>query len=334
LRASARRTNRLVASSLVSVALRLMLEPHAGGTYAQLLACARAAEDARYDAFFRSDHLYFPASPPRPALEAWTTLAALARDTTRIRLGTLVTPMTFRHPSVLAREVSSVDEMSGGRIEIGVGTGWFEAEHTSLGIPFPPLGERTDRLHEAVEVITRLWTGQPVSFSGAYYRLDGAVALPRPIQDPLPLIVGGAGGARNARLAARFAAEFNTTSTDAAGAAQRYAAVRDACTAAGRDPATLRLSWMGTVITAADEAGLSRRIQRAAGWLGSSGVPAGELRSRMEVNSVVGTYDQAAERLRGHLDAGAERIYARLWDLDDLDQISEFSEELLPRALR
>ncbi|HZS13557.1 MAG TPA: TIGR03560 family F420-dependent LLM class oxidoreductase [Candidatus Dormibacteraeota bacterium] len=314
-------------------ALRLMVEPHLGGTYAQLLRLARAAEDAGWDALFRSDHLFHPAQPTPPALEAWTTLAGLARDTARIRLGTLVTPMTFRHPSVLAREVATVDEMSGGRVELGVGTGWFEVEHSTLGIPFPSMRERTDRLHEAVEVITRLWTGQPVSYQGTHYRLDGAVARPRPVQDPLPLIVGGHGGRRSTQLAARHATEYNTTSTDPAGAAQTFAAVRAACEAEGRDPATLRTTWMGTVLTGRDEAALRRRLDRYAEWTGGPD-GAGDLRSRIEPTNVVGVYEEAAEKLRAYLDAGAQRVYARIWDLDDLDQISEISEELLPRAIR
>ena len=317
----------------MSAVLRLMVEPHAGGTYAQFLRLARAAEDAGWDAFFRSDHLYFPADPPRPALEAWTTLAGLARDTTRIRLGTLVTPMTFRHPSVLAREVSTVDEMSGGRVEIGVGTGWYDLEHTSLGIPFPSLRERTDRLHEAAEVLTRLWTGRPVSYEGTHYRLDNALALPRPLQDPFPLIVGGHGGRRSTELGARHAAEYNTTSADPDAAAQTYARLRDACTAIGRDPATLRTSWMGNVLVARDDATLRRRLERYAEWTGGAADP-DDLRRRIEPTSVVGVYDEAAEKLRAYVDAGASRVYARIWDLDDVDQISEISEELLPRAMR
>jgi F420-dependent oxidoreductase-like protein len=310
-----------------------MLEPQQGGTYAQMLRAVRAAEEAGFDAAFRSDHLLTIGGPPQPALEAWTTLAALARDTTRIRLGTLVTPLTFRHPSVLAREAATVDELSGGRLEVGVGTGWFDAEHATLGSPFPALRERTDRLHEAVEVMTRLWTGEPVSYDGAHYRLDGAVALPRPVQDPLPLVVGGHGGRRSTRLAARHAAEYNTTSIDPQGAAQTYEKARAACTEAGRDPSSLRTSWMGTVLVARDEASLRRRIERLAAWAGSPDASPDALRSRIEAHSVVGVYDQAAERLRAYVDAGAQRIYARIWDLDDLDQISEVTEELLRRAV-
>jgi F420-dependent oxidoreductase-like protein len=311
-----------------------MLEPQQGGTYAQFRAVARAAEQAGYDAVFRSDHLLTIGGQPQPALEAWTTLAALARDTTSIRLGTLVTPMTFRHPSVLAREVVTVDEMSGGRIEIGVGTGWYEPEHRSLGIAFPPMRERTDRLEECVEVMTRLWTGQPVSYEGRYYRLDEAVALPRPVQDPLPLLVGGHGGPRSTSLGARFAAEYNTTSIDPDGAAQTYAKARAACEAVGRDPASLRLSWMGTVLVGRDDATLRRRLQRYAAWNGTPDADPDTVLQRMAAHSAVGTYDQAADKLRAYVAAGCERIYARVLDLDDLDQISELATEVMPRVAR
>jgi len=309
--------------------LRLMVEPHTGGTYAQFLRLARAAEDADYDAFFRSDHLYFDADPPRPALEAWTTLAALARDTARIRLGTLVTPATFRHPSVLAREVATVDELSGGRLEIGMGTGWYDIEHTTLGIPFPPQRERTEMLEEAVEVVRLLWSGKRVSFAGRHHRLDSAVALPRPVQDPFPLIVGGHGGPRSVALAARHASEYNTTSIDPAGAAETYRKAREACERAGRDPDTLRLSWMGTVLVAPDQNTLRHRAERMAAWTGSPGEDADQLIAAISARSVVGVHEQAAERLREYAGAGAQRIYARIWDLDDVDQVAEIQGSVL-----
>lgn len=310
--------------------LRLMLEPQQGGSYAQFLAATRAAEAAGYDAVFRSDHLLGIGVAPQPALEAWTTLAGLARETTRVRLGTLVSPMTFRHPAVLARQVATVDEMSGGRVELGAGTGWFEPEHTTLGIAFPPMRERTDRLAEAVEVMTRLWTGEPVSYQGRHYSLDGAVALPRPQQDPIPLVLGGHGGPRSVALAARHATEYNTTSIDPAGAAQTFAKARQACEKVGRDPVSLRLSWMGTVLIAPDAATLRRRAAQMAAWTGQAGADPDALIAQLNARSVAGTHAQAAERLREYVAAGAQRIYARLWDLDDLDQISEIAAQVLP----
>jgi F420-dependent oxidoreductase-like protein len=295
--------------------LRLMLEPQEGAPYAKLLAAARAAEAAGYDGVFRSDHLLTIGGSPQPALEAWTTLAALARDTSRVRLGTLVTPMTFRHPAVLAREVATVDELSGGRLELGVGAGWFEPEHVSLGIPFPTLRERMDRLAESVEVMTLLWRGEPVDHRGEHLQLQGAHALPRPVQDPLPIIVGGGGRDRTIAVAVRFAAEYNTTSCDPKLAARVFSAVREGCESSGRDPATLRLSWMGSVVVAADEARLRRRTEHMKSWSGS----------------VVATYDQAAELFAEYAQAGAQRIYARIWNLDDLDQISEIATEVMGR---
>jgi F420-dependent oxidoreductase-like protein len=310
--------------------LRLMVEPHMGGTYTQFLRIARTLEELGADAFFRSDHLRSGGTTPDPALEAWTMLAGLARDTTRIRLGTLVSPVTFRHPSVLAREVVTVDEMSGGRIELGVGTGWYDAEHTTLGIPFPPQGERTARLAEAVEVMTRLWSGERADFDGRYYRLDGAQAFPRPVQNPFPLIVGGHGGPRSVELAARHAAEYNTTSADPALAAKSWRLAREACERIGRDPSTLRLSWMGTVLVAPDEPTLRRRAEQVAAWTGSATTDPDALMAQIGPHSVVGLHEQAAERLREYVDAGAERVYARIWDLDDLDQISEIAEQVWP----
>jgi alkanesulfonate monooxygenase SsuD/methylene tetrahydromethanopterin reductase-like flavin-dependent oxidoreductase (luciferase family) len=183
-------------------------------------------------------------------------------------------------------------------------------------------------------VITRLWTGQPVSYPGRHYTLDNAVALPRPVQEPMPLLVGGHGGPRSVALGVRHATEYNTTSVDPQGAAETFAKVRAGCELAGRDPASLRLSWMGTVVIAADEAGLRRRMERAAAWTGDASTPPDDLRRGMARTGVVGTYDEAAETLRAYVDAGAERIYARPWDLADVDQISEIAEELWPRATR
>jgi F420-dependent oxidoreductase-like protein len=308
--------------------LRLMLEPQQGGSYDDLLRVVRAAEAAGWDAAFRSDHLLTIGAAPQPALEAWTTLAALARDTTRIRLGTLVTPMTFRHPSVLAREVATVDQLSGGRLELGAGTGWFEPEHTTLGIPFPSQRERTDRLGECLEAMALLWTGKPVSYSGRHVSLHDAVALPRPVQSPFPIVLGGHGGARSVAMAARFAAEYNTTSTDPSGAARTYAAARAACERAGRDPMSLRLSWMGTVLVARDDAALRRRAARMAAWSGVRG-DAEAVLSAIAARSVVGVHGQAVEQLAAYVRAGAERIYARIWDLGDVEQISEIAAEVM-----
>src|SRR3954451_20231804 len=228
--------------------LRIFTEPQQGASYEDLLAVARAAEDAGFDAFFRSDHYLRMGSgdgEPGPT-DAWITLAGLARETSTIRLGTLVSSATFRLPGPLAVTVAQVDAMSAGRVELGLGTGWFEAEHAAYGIPFEMLGERFERLEEQLAIITGLWTtapGERFDFAGRYYHLENSPALPKPVQQPRPpIIVGGGGAKRTPALAARFADEFTLPfHTLEAGTAQ-FERVRDACRAAGRDPSTLRLS--------------------------------------------------------------------------------------------
>lgn len=194
--------------------LRVFTEPQQGASYDDLLAVAQATESLGFDGFFRSDHYLAISGDGQPGpTDAWTTLAGLARETSRIRLGTLVTSATFRHPGPLAISVAQVDAMSGGRVELGLGAGWYEAEHTAYGIPFPPLGERFDRLEEQLAIVTGLWStpaGEQFSYEGEHYRLADAPALPKPLQRPgPPIIVGGGGARRTPRLAAAFASEFN-----------------------------------------------------------------------------------------------------------------------------
>ena len=222
--------------------LRIFTEPQQGASYQTLRSVALAAEELGFDAFFRSDHYLKMGSVsglPGPT-EAWATLAALAVETSRIRLGTLVTPATFRLPGPLAITVAQVDQMSGGRIELGLGAGWYEAEHTAYGVPFPPLGERFDILTEQLEIITGLWDtadGETFSFSGTHYQLSDSPALPKPAQRPRPpVILGGAGARRTPRLAARFAAEFNLGFRSVQDSAAAFTRVREACEAAGRRP--------------------------------------------------------------------------------------------------
>ena len=197
--------------------LRIFTEPQQGATYDDLLAVARRAETLGFDAFFRSDHYMAMGGADAPAglpgsSDAWITLAGLARDTSSIRLGTLVTPATFRHPGVLAISVANVDQMSGGRVELGLGAGWYREEHEAYGLPFPDVAERFDRLAEQLEVVTGLWQTRPgerFDFAGKYVVLHDSPALPKPVQQPVPIIVGGAGRRRTPELAARFATEFN-----------------------------------------------------------------------------------------------------------------------------
>ena len=224
--------------------LRIFTEPQEGAEYGTLLAVAQAAEQLGFDAFFRSDHyLAIDASGLPGPTDAWITLAGLARETSRIRLGTLVTPVTFRLPGPLAITVAQVDRMSGGRVELGLGTGWFDAEHTAYGIPFPPLAERFDRLEEQLEVVTGLWgtaEGKTFSFRGSYYTLTDSPALPKPVQRPRPpVLIGGGGERRTPRLAARFADEYNVPFDTVEASVAAFGRVRRACQEAGRDPGSL-----------------------------------------------------------------------------------------------
>ena len=228
--------------------LRIFTEPQQGASYDQLLAVARTAEAQGFDAYFRSDHYMAMGTTdglPGPT-DAWVTLAAIARETTSIRLGTLVTSATFRLPGPLAISVAEVDDMSGGRVELGLGAGWYEAEHTAYGIPFPPLGERFERLDEQLAIITGLWstpTGERFTFSGRHYEVRDSPALPKPVQRPgPPVIVGGGGPIRTPRLAARYASEFNLAFRSLADTGDQFERVRARAESAGRDPASLVLS--------------------------------------------------------------------------------------------
>jgi F420-dependent oxidoreductase-like protein len=300
--------------------LRVLLEARHGATYEQLLAMARAAEDSGFDAFFRSDH-YLGIEPDNPRLEptdSWTTLAGLARDTERIRLGTLVTAATFRLPGVLAITVATVDAMSGGRAELGLGTGWFQREHEAYGIPFPDRGERFDRLEEQLEIITGIWTtprGERFSFRGAHYTLEDAGNFPRAARSPHPtLIVGGTGPRRTPRLAARFADEFNCGFP--AGAGERFARFRQVCEESGRDPATVRLSVCIPVICGADETEVARRIA-------ASGA------QRLLELGVCGSPQVVRERLGALAEEGADTVYLHLYDAADTDHLRLLGDEVV-----
>jgi F420-dependent oxidoreductase-like protein len=315
-------------------ALRVMTEPQQGSRYEKLLSLARAAEAAGWDGFFRSDHLLtIGSSEKRDATEAWTTLAGLARETKRLRLGTLVSPMTFRHPSLLARMVSTVDQMSGGRVELGVGAGWFEEEHEALGIRLPPMRERMERFEEAVEVISMLLSGATVDHHGPHLELKGAVSLPRPAQNRLPLIVGGHGGARSLRVAARFADEYNTTARPGDETATVFRRVREACEREGRDPHTMRLSWMGPCIVGDNLEVQHRRAAPFAPWLGPGDHEGAEVLKEFRGRGVVGTPEEASAVMGGLRDLGCDLFYLQLIDLDDLEQVSDIASLVASRAL-
>lgn len=301
----------------------LFTEPQQGFTYDDQLAFARSAERHGLDGFFRSDHyLRMGEGDPRPGpTDAWTTLAGLARETSRIRLGTLVSSVTYRVPSILAIQVAQVDAMSGGRAELGLGTGWFEREHAAYGIPFP--AKRFDLLEEQLQVVTGLWQtpdAETFSFDGAHYRLDGAPALPKPTQSRVPVIVGGGGPKRTPALAARYATEFNIGFVAEDVVAEKFAVVRAACEAEGRDPATLKLSVALPTIVGRDDAEIDRRAAAI-----------GRTRAQFDDGAnIIGTPAQVAEKVERLRALGAERVYFQLMDLRDVEHADLVGAEVLP----
>ena len=302
--------------------LRIFTEPQQGASYDQLLAVASLAEELGFDAFFRSDHyLKMGDVDGRPGpSDAWITLAGLARDTSRIRLGTLVTPITFRHPGPLAISVANVDAMSGGRVELGLGTGWYDDEHHAYAIPYPPLGERFERLEEQLAIITGLWStpvGQTFSYEGKHHAVTDSPALPKPVQSPVPIVIGGLGPKRTPRLAATYASEFNLTFAQPQDIGQGIERVVDACRARERDPATLTLSIAQVVCVGSDDAEFERRAA-------AIGHDPGHLRA----SGVAGTLDDARTRLAEYAGHGIERVYLQVLDLDDLDHVRLLAELL------
>ncbi len=244
--------------------LALMIEGQEGVTWDQWLALADACEGSGVDTLFRSDHYLSGGDEARRgSLDAWTTLAGLAARTSRLRLGTLVSPVTFRHPSLLAKAVATVDHVSDGRVELGIGAGWHEREHAAYGFPFPSTRERMELLAEQTEIVHRQWTEDRVSFAGTHYRLDDCPALPKPRQEPRPpLIVGGSGSRGTVSVAARFADEYNTFLVDREELGRRRRRVAEACEEHGRDPATLRFSLMAGCVIGADASAVRARAKR------------------------------------------------------------------------
>lgn len=303
---------------------RIFTEPQLGASYDTLLAVAKAIEDLGFDAFFRSDHYLTMGTAsglPGPT-DAWLTLAALARETTRIRLGTLVTAATFRLPGPLAISVAQVDVMSGGRVELGIGAGWYEEEHRAYGIPFPGVNERFDRLEEQLAVITGLWqtpAGSTVSFPGPHYPIVDSPALPKPVQQPYPpIIIGGKGPTRTPRLAARYANEFNMAFVAPEAYAIQHGHVVDACRAVDRDPSTLIWSAALTVCCGRTEAEVARRAA-------AIGRDLDELRA----NTAAGTPDEVRSKVKQFTDLGVTRVYFQVLDLHDLDHLALLAETFL-----
>ncbi len=306
--------------------LRIFTEPQQGADYQTLRAVALAAEELGFDAFFRSDHYLAMGGAGLPGpTDSWVALGALAVETSRVRLGTMVTAATFRLPGPLAISVAQVDQMSGGRIEIGIGAGWFEREHTAYGIPFPPVGERFDRLEEQLAILTGLWEakeGETFSFAGTHYQLTDSPALPKPAQRPRPpVILGGSGPRRTPRLAATFADEYNVPFHSVADSAAAFSRVREACAAAGRDPGSMIYSVAQTVCCGKDEAEFRRRAA-AIGW-----EPA-DFREK----GIGGTPGAVAAKLAEFAEIGAERVYLQVLDLHDLDHLALIASDVAPQV--
>lgn len=303
---------------------RIFIEPQQGTTYSEVMILARRAEELGFDGFFTSDHYLkmgdHGSGLPGP-LDAWTTLAGLARDTQRLRLGTLVSPITFRHPAQLAIQVAQVDEMSSGRIELGLGAGWFEAEHSAYGIEFPSIIERFDRLTEGLEIITGMWgtaEGERFDYAGSHYTLSDSPALPKPWQRPRPpLIIGGKGKRRTPALAALYAREFNVPFASPEDWKATCGPVIEACEARERDPETMVWSAAHTVVVGTNEAEFARRAE-------AIGRETAELRQ----NAIAGVLDEAVERIEQYRAAGCTRMYFQVLDLKDLDHIAALASAL------
>jgi alkanesulfonate monooxygenase len=304
--------------------LRIFTEPQQGASYDDLLAVALTAEETGFDAFFRSDHyLRMGEGSPLPGpTDAWITLAGLARDTTSIRLGTLMTPVTFRYPGPLAISVAQVDQMSGGRVELGLGTGWFDAEHAAYGIPYPAtFGTRFDMLEEQLAIVSGLWAAdEPFSFTGDHSALTDSPALPKPQQRPgPPILIGGSGKVRTPRLAAAYAAEWNLDFGTLDGFREGRDRVQAACERIGRDPGSIVTSAALVACVGADDAEIARRAA-------SIGREVDELRT----NGLCGTPAEIVETLGEWASAGAERCYLQILDLADLDHLRLIAEEIIP----
>jgi F420-dependent oxidoreductase-like protein len=311
---------------LAFVELRIFTEPQQGATYDDLLRVARTAEDAGYGAFFRSDHYLKMGSVdglPGPT-DPWITFAGLARDTTTIRLGTLMTAATFRYPGPLAISVAQVDQMSGGRVEFGIGAGWYETEHTAYGIEFPPLGVRFERYEEQLAIITGLWetpVGGTFSFEGKHYTLTDSPALPKPAQERVPVLIGGMGAKRTPALAATYATEFNLPFVGIDAAVEQFARVDAACAEMDRDPGEIIRSIALVACVGRTDADVARRAAAL-----------GREVDELKQNGLAGTPAEVVDRIGSWRErTGVQRVYLQILDLADLDHITEIASDVAPQ---
>jgi F420-dependent oxidoreductase-like protein len=303
------------------VDFRVFVEPQQGASYSDQLAVAQAAESLGFSAFFRSDHYLAMSGDGQPGpTDSWVTLGGIARETSTIRLGTLVTSATFRHPGPLAISIAQVDEMSSGRVEFGIGTGWFEKEHLAYAIPFPPLRERFARLTEQLELITGLWAaplGEAFDYAGTHYAVNNSPALPKPVQRPHPpIIIGGSGATKTPRLAATFADEYNVPFESLETITTQFDRVRAAVDAVGRPAESMTYSAAFVVCAGRDEAEIAKRAA-------AIGREVEELRSN---SPLAGTPDQIVDQLGRYAEIGLQRVYLQLLDMSDLDHLQLFAD--------
>jgi F420-dependent oxidoreductase-like protein len=306
--------------------LRIFVEPQQGATYDDQLAVAQRAEELGFGAFFRSDHYLAMGGDGLPGpTDSWVTLAGLARVSSSIRLGTMMTSATFRYPGPLAIAVAQVDQMSGGRVELGLGAGWYDAEHTAYAIPFPPTGERFDRLEDQLAILTGLWTtpaGETFSYDGRVHSVRESPGLPKPAQQPRPpIIIGGKGATRTPALTARFADEFNLPFGDLETTARQFARVRAACETVDRDPASLVLSVALTTVCGSDDAAVQRRA-----------LAVGESLDDLRATGLAGTPAEVVDRIGRYAELGAERVYLQILDQRDLDHLDLVAAEVMPQV--
>jgi F420-dependent oxidoreductase-like protein len=308
-----------------SISLRVFVEPQQGASYDDQLRVAKATEDLGFEAFFRSDHLHAMGTDGLPGpTESWSVLAGLARETSRIRLGTMVTSTTFRPPGLLAITVAQVDQMSGGRVDLGLGAGWFAREHEAYGIPFPSTGERFDRLEETLAIVTGLWrtpSGETFSYKGEHYQLADSPGLPKPVRpEGPPIVIGGKGAKRTPALTAQYASEFNMPFESVEETRTQFARVREACASIGRDADDLVFSQALTVCCGRDDAEVARRAD-AIGYAVSD----------LADDGLVGTPDQIVARIGEYAALGSSRIYLQVLDLADLDHLELLAGSVMPQ---
>ena len=304
----------------------VMIEGQEDVTWDDWVALAQACERLGFEALFRSDHyLSVMDGRDRGSLDAWGTICGLAAITSTVRLGTLVSPATFRHPSVLAKNAVTADHISGGRVDLGIGTGWMEAEHRAYGFPFPPMGERMDRLAEQLEIVSGSLGTEPISFAGEHYAVEELDALPKPVQRPLPLLMGGSARRRGAALAARFASEYNVVHESPEDAAAARGRLASACEQSGRDPATLRFSLMHQVLIGRDEGELRGRAERLSEVTGGR-----ETVDELRRSAIAGTPAEVIDRLREYEAAGVERLMLQHLVHRDVEALELIAAEVAP----